>query len=220
MSKYTVEEVLECADGYEALGEPVGASMLRAYAAELRARDAGVPDVRAMVNRFLGWRLPSDFHPDGGISFVHITDPAWTHDSWPIGTNLLNAGQAEQMFLYVLTTAEPVAQGEVVALRRLLAERVAGLNLYVDDGELSDSSTYPHIDFIRDTPEAIAEKLKMRGMIGAQPHAMPDELKELADEVEACWICASIGDGEITLDTINNWSGRLSALAAQPGDRA
>ena len=38
------------------------------------------------------------------------------------------------------------------------------------------------------------------------------ELKELADEMEACWICASIGEGEITLETINNWSGRLSVL--------
>lgn len=41
-----------------------------------------------------------------------------------------------------------------------------------------------------------------------------DELKELADEVEACWLCASNGDGEITLETINNWSGRLSKLAS------
>lgn len=30
--------------------------------------------------------------------------------------------------------------------------------------------------------------------------------------MEACWICASIGDGEITLETINHWSGRLSAI--------
>jgi hypothetical protein len=35
MSKYTAEQVLGCAEGYEALGEPLGASMLRAYAATL-----------------------------------------------------------------------------------------------------------------------------------------------------------------------------------------
>jgi hypothetical protein len=46
---------------------------------------------------------------------------------------------------------------------------------------------------------------------------MPDDLKPLADEMEACWICASIGEGEITLETINSWSGRLAAmLAASP----
>jgi len=63
------------------------------------------PDVDAMVTRFLGWKLPDDFAPDNGISFTHITDPAWTHDSWPIGTNLLTAAQAEQMFRYALTAA-------------------------------------------------------------------------------------------------------------------
>lgn len=39
-----------------------------------------------------------------------------------------------------------------------------------------------------------------------------EQIRELADEVEACWICASIGEGEITLETINHWSGRLSAI--------
>lgn len=33
--RHTAREVLECAEAYEALGEPVGASMLRAYAALL-----------------------------------------------------------------------------------------------------------------------------------------------------------------------------------------
>jgi hypothetical protein len=50
----------------------------------------------------------------------------------------------------------------------------------------------------------------------AQPRAVADGLKELADEVEACWICASNGEGEITLETINNWSGRLAMLATAP----
>ena len=60
------------------------------------------------------------------------------------------------------------------------------------------------------------------GSSAAQPRAVPDGLKELADEVEACWICASNGEGEITLETINNWSGRLAMLAAatQPGESA
>jgi len=47
---------------------------------------------------------------------------------------------------------------------------------------------------------------------------MKDKLMELADEMEACWICASIGEGEITLETINNWSGRLSAILDAEGD--
>lgn len=47
---------------------------------------------------------------------------------------------------------------------------------------------------------------------------MNDKLRELADEMEACWVCASIGEGEITLETINNWSGRLSAILDAEGD--
>lgn len=51
----------------------------------------------------------------------------------------------------------------------------------------------------------------------ARHAAVATDLKALADEIEACWICASIGDGEITLETINRWHGRMAAmLAAAP----
>ncbi len=49
----------------------------------------------SMVGRFLGWKLPKDFSPDGGISF---SESAW----WPSGTNLLHAGQAKQMLKHVV----------------------------------------------------------------------------------------------------------------------
>lgn len=51
---------------------------------------------RAMVDRFLGWKLPQDFGPDAGISF---TPPPHLPDLyWPTGTNLFHAGQALEMF--------------------------------------------------------------------------------------------------------------------------
>lgn len=64
-----------------------------------------------MVNRFLMWKLPDDFCPDGGVSFsrkVGTFDgerdraemgPSW----WPVGTNLLSAEQAKAMLEHVLT---------------------------------------------------------------------------------------------------------------------
>lgn len=69
-------------------------------------------DIDACVDRFLGWRLPDDFAPDDGISFTPITNPAWLHDNWPIGTNLLTAVQARAMLEYVLnwTAGAPSAQ--------------------------------------------------------------------------------------------------------------
>lgn len=53
-----------------------------------------------MVSRFLGWKLPKDFCPDGGITFK----PVHPHDSpnWPIGTCLLNDDQARAMIKHML----------------------------------------------------------------------------------------------------------------------
>jgi len=57
-----------------------------------------VLDIRATVNRFLGWRLPKDFSPDSGISFTPYEDALL----WPIGTNLFNDGQAKAMLEHCL----------------------------------------------------------------------------------------------------------------------
>lgn len=65
--------------------------------------------IKRMVNRFLGWKLPEDFHPDAGIKF----EPEYNVEynaarglppsrSEPIGTNLFTAIQAEQMVRYML----------------------------------------------------------------------------------------------------------------------
>ena len=53
-----------------------------------------------MVNRFLAWRLPSTFRPDGGVSFNLLTTGG-SH-SWPTGTNLLTATEARAMLEHVL----------------------------------------------------------------------------------------------------------------------
>ena len=61
-----------------------------------------MPDIKGMVDRFLGWKLPRDFSPDCGISFTPPANP----ECGPVGTNLLNADQARQMFEHVLAAAE------------------------------------------------------------------------------------------------------------------
>lgn len=62
--------------------------------------------VARMVNRFLGWKIPKEFHPDAGISFTHRTD----YDSpyWPTGTNLFTAEQARTMVRHMLGVGELV----------------------------------------------------------------------------------------------------------------
>lgn len=67
-----------------------------------------------MVDRFLAWSLPKDFAPDGGISFnkyYHGADNG-LHPHEPIGTNLLTAEQARQMFEHVLDDAPEKTMGD------------------------------------------------------------------------------------------------------------
>jgi len=47
-------------------------------------------------------------------------------------------------------------------LRKLLAIQCAGEFLYHDDGELQDNRYYPFIDFLRDSPDAIELKMRLR----------------------------------------------------------
>lgn len=65
--------------------------------------------IKHMVNRFLGWRLPENFAPDAGISFQPEYNVEWNaaqgkppvrHD--PVGTNLFDAEQATAMVRYML----------------------------------------------------------------------------------------------------------------------
>jgi hypothetical protein len=55
--------------------------------------------IKHMVNRFLCWRLPEDFSPDGGIIFQKTFNEHTAHPmkSEPVGTNLFDAQQAEAM---------------------------------------------------------------------------------------------------------------------------
>lgn len=65
--------------------------------------------IKHMVNRFLGWRLPENFNPDAGISFKAEYNaeynsargmPPARHE--PNGTNLFDATQAEAMVRYMV----------------------------------------------------------------------------------------------------------------------
>ena len=65
--------------------------------------------VKHLVDRFLGWRLPKDFHPDGGISFDREYNVSYNANQGlppsihePTGTNLFTADQAKEMFRFLL----------------------------------------------------------------------------------------------------------------------
>lgn len=55
--------------------------------------------IKGMVERFLRWRLPSDFHPDNGIKYEGYQGPPGFE---PTGTNLLTYTQAEAMVRHMI----------------------------------------------------------------------------------------------------------------------
>ena len=95
---------------YEAIArEDIPALLYALEAANKRADEAeaaGVTDdqIDHMVDRFLNWKLPENFNPDGGISFQKTTNEntPWPHKSEPVGTNLFDAQQAKAMVLHMV----------------------------------------------------------------------------------------------------------------------
>jgi hypothetical protein len=71
--------------------------------------------IKHMVQRFLGWRLPEAFNPDGGISFKKTFNEHTAHPMKhePTGTNLFDAQQAEQMVRYLIEGLPRVSPSRV-----------------------------------------------------------------------------------------------------------
>lgn len=70
--------------------------------------------IKRMVNRFLCWRLPENFAPDGGISFKAAFNEHTAHPMKhePTGTNLFDATQAEAMVRFIAEGIIPTPSGE------------------------------------------------------------------------------------------------------------
>lgn len=77
--------------------------------------------IKHMVNRFLGWRLPENFQPDAGISFKAEYNVEYNAARGkppmryqPTGTNLFDAAQAEAMVRYLINgmPSEKACEGQ------------------------------------------------------------------------------------------------------------
>ena len=58
--------------------------------------------IKYMRDRFLIWTLPRDLNPDGGITFTRSESATKYNHPWPVGTNFLDADQAEAMVRYMI----------------------------------------------------------------------------------------------------------------------
>jgi hypothetical protein len=100
--------------------------------------------IKHMVDRFLGWKLPENFNPDDGISFKrtfndHLPTPS-KHE--PSGTNLFDATQADAMVRYMIEGL-PAASGTVAGTRITApsAEDDALLNSGITSAQQNASGT-------------------------------------------------------------------------------
>jgi len=81
----------------------LAAARIRELEAEREWMPIDDAQIKHMANRFLGWKLPENFNPDGGISFKATFNEHTAHPMKhePSGTNLLDANQAEAMVRYM-----------------------------------------------------------------------------------------------------------------------
>lgn len=76
-------------------------SLASSIIAELGLSDE---QIKHMVSRFLAWKLPDTFNPDGGVSFEPTYKGIGGEDikHEPVGTNLLTGTQADAMVRHML----------------------------------------------------------------------------------------------------------------------
>jgi hypothetical protein len=99
-----------CRCGWACGGSEDNEECRKKHAAHLASQVPAQPpaqsdeQIKYMVNRFLSWRLPENFNPDGGISFKLVRNQGTPHEgkNEPVGTNLLDATQAEKMIRYLM----------------------------------------------------------------------------------------------------------------------
>lgn len=102
--------------------------------------------INHMVSRFLAWRLPENFAPDGGISFEPVGNAGTLREykREPTGTNLLDYSQAKAMVLHMLADWRDKDGFDMRAFsteNRLRCEALNGFNHPINDWSLSDWMT-------------------------------------------------------------------------------
>ena len=115
----------------------------------------------------------------------------------------------------------PMSDDEIT-LRELLAYAYAGASLYADDGELQDSRRAPFIDFLRDSPDDIAAKMRQRGK--AALDAAGGERKILSDSARRAEIGRLVealmpeNGRNLTLETLDGGFGAFRTGKLGTGD--
>ncbi|MER9769011.1 hypothetical protein NKJ09_23435 [Mesorhizobium sp. M0189] len=99
--------------------------------------------IKHMVGRFLMWRLPENFSPDGGISFKAAYNEHSSHPMKhePVGTNLFDAVQAEAMVRHMTDGMPPAASGKALTAEMLADALGCFWNAAIGDAQHKQDST-------------------------------------------------------------------------------
>lgn len=147
--------------------------------------------IKHLVNRFLGWRLPEDFSPDDGISFKPTfnehTDFPGKHQ--PVGTNLFDYRQAEAMVRHII---EGMPDG-----LEITGSSAVTITLQPETSEAAEEPAYdPLLDL---SAEVLAEARKLDA-----DGCMPPSARDIAYASPAreglVFLLAQLMRGRIALD--------------------
>jgi hypothetical protein len=125
--------------------------------------------IKHMVDRFLGWRLPHTFSPDDGISFDPVGNKGTPYEyrRQPTGTNLLDAVQAEEMVRYMLESGVPTAQPSQSAISKIFASVEDAAKFYRE--QVSTFATDPQMVVVckasLETADMLTELQQLRAAI-------------------------------------------------------
>lgn len=159
--------------------------------------------IKHMVNRFLCWRLPDSFAPDGGITFQVSSRTILNGGSQfePTGTNLFTAEQAEAMVKHMLDglPAGPLtpipeaaieAAGDAMSALLIRDEKTTPLLL----ARVALAAAMPHLVGWRPISEAEKDTWYQVGRIGS-PYSIPGIL----DSRRGIWLSNS---GDFLVDDL------------------
>lgn len=97
--------------------------------------------IKHMVNRFLGWKLPATFSPDNGISFDRFVP----HQGFPpVGTNVFNADEAEAMVRHMIEglPGEGASEHPIVVAARAEADKFYSKDAVFDKAAFVDGARF------------------------------------------------------------------------------
>lgn len=104
--------------------------------------------IKHMVERFLSWKLPENFNPDGGISFQRVFNENTPHPmkAEPSGTNLFDYGQAKTMVLHMLEglPTQAAMRPAVTDAYRILGDQTVGVTAALSAHPCTTSPVVDH----------------------------------------------------------------------------